>query len=143
MYIVFIFYTIPLQNCELNISFSAYSVFFLYKSNLVQRFYWGYLWSSLFICLHYLPLYNLMLIFFRYPSISIRNRGQWNSIFGQDYQGGKDYPLWYPHFNRIPTYSDWYSFGGWERPNIKQYEGLSPLCGVDVDVDWADPSQVY
>ena len=37
----------------------------------------------------------------------------------------KSFPLWYAHYDKTPSFSDWASlpFGGWFKPYIKQFEG--------------------
>lgn len=41
--------------------------------------------------------------------------------------------LWYAHYDNNPSFSDFASFGGWSKPNIKQYAGDTTLCGAGVD----------
>lgn len=48
-------------------------------------------------------------------------------------------PLWYPHYNDIPSFSDWdqYAFGNWTGPTMKQYSDSGSMCNQDgVDLDW-------
>jgi len=59
---------------------------------------------------------------------------QWNPIMGS-YTGGSSIPLWYAHYDNNPSFSDFTAFGGWTRPNIKQYNTGS-LCGAGVDYNW-------
>ena len=44
-----------------------------------------------------------------------------------------DVPLWYAHYDNNPSFSDFSGFGGWSRPNMKQYVGDTTLCGAGVD----------
>ena len=64
----------------------------------------------------------------------------WQDIVGLDYTYPKDkgLPLWYPHYENPPnpSFSDFKTFGGWTKPNIKQYKGTSTDCGASVDNDW-------
>jgi hypothetical protein len=46
------------------------------------------------------------------------------------------FPLWYPHYDNNPSYSDWYSFGGWSKPAIKQYVGDTSACSASVDLNY-------
>jgi hypothetical protein len=46
------------------------------------------------------------------------------------------YPLWYPHYDSNPSFSDWYSFGGWSTPAIKQYAGDVSFCSAGVDKNY-------
>jgi len=59
---------------------------------------------------------------------------QWNPIMGS-YTGGSAYPLWYAHYDNSKSFSDFAAFGGWTKPNIKQY-GTGTLCGAGVDYNW-------
>ncbi len=44
--------------------------------------------------------------------------------------------LWYAHYDGSSSFIDFIPFGGWSRPNIKQYQWNTTLCGVDVDLDY-------
>ena len=45
-------------------------------------------------------------------------------------------PIWYAHYNGFPNFIGWRNFGGWTKPNIKQYIGDTTLCGAGVDYSW-------
>jgi hypothetical protein len=45
------------------------------------------------------------------------------------------YPLWYPHYDNNPSYSDWSSFGGWTKPAIKQYVGDTTASSAYIDLN--------
>ena len=60
----------------------------------------------------------------------------WEAIVGLSWTGMSKYPLWYAHYDDNPSFSDFVAFGGWTKPNIKQYNGSSTVCGVGVDLDW-------
>jgi hypothetical protein len=65
---------------------------------------------------------------------------EWPQYFGS-YTGAKELPLWYAHYDSIPSFRDWYGtpYGGWSAPNIKQYDadGSSTRhCGIEIDSDW-------
>mmetsp|Transcript_2116 Transcript_2116/g.3022 ORF Transcript_2116/g.3022 Transcript_2116/m.3022 type:complete len:162 (+) Transcript_2116:902-1387(+) len=62
----------------------------------------------------------------------------WHTIMGTSYTGGKDYPLWYAHYQSPPqpNFNDFKSFGGWTRPNMKQYAGDVTLCSAGTDLNW-------
>lgn len=45
-------------------------------------------------------------------------------------------PLWYAHYDNQETFSDFSPFGGWSRPNIKQYIGDTTACGYGVDISF-------
>lgn len=45
-------------------------------------------------------------------------------------------PLWYAHYDKSQSFSDFTSFGGWSKPTIKQFEQFErdvTVCGADVD----------
>lgn len=48
-----------------------------------------------------------------------------------------DLPLWYAHYDNVPTFDDWktLAFGGWTMPTAKQYKGTTTVGGNTVDVD--------
>lgn len=63
----------------------------------------------------------------------------WGSIY-KSYdacpQASVNVPLWYSHYDGIPSFSDFIPFAGWKTPAIKQYQGTSSLCGASVDRSW-------
>ena len=61
---------------------------------------------------------------------------QWNPIMGSGFTGGAAYPLWYAHYDNNPSFSDFSPFGGWTKPNIKQYQGDVSTCGAGVDLNY-------
>lgn len=60
---------------------------------------------------------------------------QWNPIMGGSTAFSK-YPLWYAHYDNNPSFSDFAPFGGWTKPNIKQYKGTTSYCSASVDLSW-------
>lgn len=60
---------------------------------------------------------------------------QWVPIMGS-YSGGSSFPLWYAHYDGEQSFGDFTSFGGWTKPNMKQYAGSVSICGIGVDKDW-------
>ena len=42
-------------------------------------------------------------------------------------------PLWYAHYDNVINFSDFTPFGGWTKPEIKQFAGDTTVCGLDVD----------
>ena len=52
-----------------------------------------------------------------------------------DWDGLKEYPLWYPHYDKKPDYSDFVPFGGWKKPVMKQYFNSHDICGTVIDSD--------
>ena len=62
----------------------------------------------------------------------------WTQILGaagacQNYRGE---PLWYAHYDGRQTFDDFKGFGGWVKPNIKQYAGTTSVCGASVDLNY-------
>ncbi len=66
---------------------------------------------------------------------------QWNSILGSKSActevATMASELWYPHYDKNPSFSDFASFGGWSKPAIKQYQGDITVCGVDSDLNYS------
>jgi GH25 family lysozyme M1 (1,4-beta-N-acetylmuramidase) len=81
---------------------------------------------------------------------AIKNRGRavgiyasgymWNEILGskEACPSFTDVPLWYAHYDNNPAFDDWTTskFGGWAAPTIKQYNGNSRICGIQLDLDY-------
>lgn len=67
------------------------------------------------------------------------SRYMWGSIFGSYDTCGQasvNIPLWYAHYDNVPSFSDFIAFAGWKTPSFKQYLGTSSLCGASVDRNW-------
>lgn len=62
----------------------------------------------------------------------------WQTIFGSRSAcpAVASSQLWYAHYDKSPSFSDFGSFGGWTKPTIKQYEGDVTLCGAGVDKNY-------
>lgn len=62
----------------------------------------------------------------------------WGNIMGDGCTVGADngVPLWYAHYDQNPSFSDFSPFGGWTKPNIKQYWDSVGMCGINADADW-------
>eukprot|EP00919_Chromeraceae_sp_WS-2016_P072636 GHVR01171710.1.p1 GENE.GHVR01171710.1~~GHVR01171710.1.p1 ORF type:complete len:126 (-),score=7.27 GHVR01171710.1:4210-4587(-) len=65
-------------------------------------------------------------------------RYMWQSIFGSFTACASvaSEQLWYAHYDGKPSFSDFVGFGGWSKPNIKQYIGDTTLCGAGVDMNY-------
>eukprot|EP01120_Amphizonella_sp_Union-15-10_P009698 TRINITY_DN3737_c1_g1_i1.p1 TRINITY_DN3737_c1_g1~~TRINITY_DN3737_c1_g1_i1.p1 ORF type:complete len:229 (+),score=39.59 TRINITY_DN3737_c1_g1_i1:31-687(+) len=63
------------------------------------------------------------------------SESQWIPIFG-NWAGGASLPLWYAHYDDVPSFGDFSPFAGWSRPSIKQFAGTTSICGIGVDKDW-------
>jgi len=61
----------------------------------------------------------------------------WTTIMGTTYTGGSAYPLWYPRYDNISSFSGFTAFGGWSTPIMKQYQQTTPICGASVDFNYA------
>ena len=66
------------------------------------------------------------------------SRNSWDAIVGSSWTYAKDagLPIWYAHYDGLPAFSDFSSFGGWTAPAIKQYLGDKSSCGAGVDYNW-------
>lgn len=62
----------------------------------------------------------------------------WEDIMGsaKSCTGLGSVSLWYAHYDNSKSFSDFSSFGGWSKPNIKQYKGDTTLCSAGVDMDF-------
>ena len=63
----------------------------------------------------------------------------WNQIYGSTTacpEAAVGIPLWYPHYDMNPSFTDFAPFGGWQTPTIKQYQNTNALCGLSVDRNW-------
>jgi len=63
------------------------------------------------------------------------SNSQWTPIMGGSTAFSK-YPLWYAHYDYKDNFSDFSPFGGWSKPNIKQYQGTTSLCSASVDLNY-------
>lgn len=61
---------------------------------------------------------------------------QWSELFGADFVKGNNLPLWYAHYDGLPEFSDFRSFGGWSKPAFKQFSDQGSKCGVSYDISW-------
>eukprot|EP01100_Stratorugosa_tubuloviscum_P015368 TRINITY_DN8780_c0_g1_i1.p1 TRINITY_DN8780_c0_g1~~TRINITY_DN8780_c0_g1_i1.p1 ORF type:complete len:226 (-),score=111.78 TRINITY_DN8780_c0_g1_i1:127-804(-) len=57
---------------------------------------------------------------------------EWSETVG-DSTAFKQYPLWYAHWDQNKNFNDaWaYTFGGWTKPAIKQYDDKAPCVSAD------------
>lgn len=62
----------------------------------------------------------------------------WEDIMGSAgaCTGVSSADLWYAHYDNSASLSDYNKFGGWSKPNIKQYKGDTTLCGAGVDLSF-------
>eukprot|EP00040_Diaphanoeca_grandis_P039070 m.258091 g.258091 ORF g.258091 m.258091 type:complete len:242 (-) comp36094_c0_seq1:267-992(-) len=61
----------------------------------------------------------------------------WETIFGsRSFSKGSNHPLWYAHYDGVPEFSDFSSFGGWGSPTFKQFSDAGSKCGVSYDISW-------
>ena len=66
------------------------------------------------------------------------SHSMWESIMGSASActGLSSHPLWYAHYDKNPSFSDYSKFGGWTKPYMKQYIGDTTLCGAGVDYNY-------
>uniref|UniRef100_A0A915MCX0 Uncharacterized protein n=1 Tax=Meloidogyne javanica TaxID=6303 RepID=A0A915MCX0_MELJA len=68
----------------------------------------------------------------------------WTKITGNEQKyASKNIPLWYAHYDGINNFDDFYSkysFGGWNKPFMKQYSDQNSekqkICNLSVDYNW-------
>ncbi|CUG87021.1 glycoside hydrolase, putative [Bodo saltans] len=61
----------------------------------------------------------------------------WESIMGGCTVGADNgIVLWYAHYDYTRSFGDFSPFGGWSKPNIKQYNDAVGICGINADADW-------
>jgi len=61
----------------------------------------------------------------------------WEDIFGTtSYAYGSYLPLWYAHYDKTASFSDFTPFGNWSKPWGKQYIGDTTVCSMNVDVSY-------
>ncbi|ELP85375.1 lysozyme, putative [Entamoeba invadens IP1] len=62
----------------------------------------------------------------------------WGQFFGSSYtyKYASSTPLWYPHYDSNPSFSDFAAFGGWSSPLMKQYQGTTSMCSGSVDFNY-------
>ncbi len=68
------------------------------------------------------------------------SRHMWQEIMGSATACTKytRIPVWYAHYDGVASFNDWgsVSFGGWSKPNIKQYKGTTTVCSSGVDLSF-------
>jgi len=60
----------------------------------------------------------------------------WNTVIGNGVRGPTELPAWYAHYDGNPSFNNFYPFGGWTRPAMKQFAGDVGMCGANVDLNW-------
>ena len=67
----------------------------------------------------------------------------WSTLFGSATLPNADsIPLWYPHYDGDPSFSDFQPFGGFTQPAIKQFSDKGGKCGASgYDINWS-PTQI-
>lgn len=61
------------------------------------------------------------------------SRDMWTNIMGAGCTVAATTPLWYPHYDGNPSFSDFAPFGGWAKPAVKQFADGPSVCGTGVD----------
>ncbi|ORZ03792.1 glycoside hydrolase superfamily [Syncephalastrum racemosum] len=62
---------------------------------------------------------------------------QWTTITGSaSWVLDSSVPLWYSHYDKSLSFSDFTSFGGWKSPTIKQYDGGASFCSASWDKNY-------
>ena len=60
----------------------------------------------------------------------------WEYIVGINWEGIKEVPLWYAHWDRVMSFDDFKPFGGWTKPVMKQFASDGIICGTNIDQDF-------
>ena len=62
----------------------------------------------------------------------------WQNIMGGrlNCPGVASHQLWYAHYDNKASFSDYVEIGGWKKPNIKQFQGDTTLCGAGIDKNY-------
>merc|ERR1712000_75492 len=63
------------------------------------------------------------------------SESQWSPIM-RNTSMFSSYQLWWAYYNGGATFSDFTPFGGWTKPNIKQYKGTTYTCSTAIDLDY-------
>ncbi len=61
--------------------------------------------------------------------------GPWPTIMGTS-TAFSQYPLWYAHYDSVHSFSDFRSFGGWDKPTMKQFKGDESYRSISYDGNW-------
>jgi len=64
------------------------------------------------------------------------DKDRWTDVFGSEWLGGADLPLWWRHWKGgDPSFDDFEPFAGWKAPAIKQYSRFGRFCNMDTNLD--------
>jgi len=79
------------------------------------------------------------------PAGVYTNWNSWEDIVGSsyDYPSSKGLPVWYPHYDGNPSFSDFQQFGGWDKPMWKQYLGDQTSCNTNLDYNFLPEDSIY
>ncbi len=66
------------------------------------------------------------------------NWREWDLVVGRDWDGAAQYLLWYPYWNRDPSFKDFKPFGGWKKPYRKQLTMDTMYCGEKFLLDYQE-----
>ena len=64
------------------------------------------------------------------------NWREWDLVVGRDWDGASKYLLWYPYWNKDPSFKDFQKFGGWTTPYRKQIACDTFYCSEKFLVDY-------
>jgi len=64
------------------------------------------------------------------------NHYEWGVTVGSGCTSFSKYPIWYADYDDQQNFNDWEAFGGWTKPEMKQYEGGIIKCNLNIDLDW-------
>ena len=63
---------------------------------------------------------------------------RWEEIFGNRTACTEfsSYPLWYANYDNKTNFIDFKTFGGWKKPNRKQFQQNVRYCGAGFDINY-------
>jgi len=65
------------------------------------------------------------------------NWHEWDVTVGREWDGASAHPLWFAYWDHDPSFNNFRQFGGWKKPDAKQYESEGKVCGLTgLDLDF-------
>jgi hypothetical protein len=62
---------------------------------------------------------------------------QWQAVMGSHVMSGtSNIAVWYPHYNGVPSMSDFKAFAGFTHCDMKQFSDQGAKCGASYDINW-------
>ncbi len=64
----------------------------------------------------------------------LSSKYEWDENLGEDYDGASSKGLMYKSLDKDPSFKGYKTFGGWRKPEAKQYQAAATLCSLKVDL---------